>query len=70
MIKRRKYGASHTPNILKGLSKEIYGLKVTREVIKDLIQSGWLIQQKKTGEWHYSLNAEKAKEIMEFLEGG
>lgn len=64
----RKWGASHTENILKGLPSHLRGGKETKNVLKDLIRNRWLLPAKKTGEIHYSLNPEKTKEIMEFYE--
>lgn len=68
LVKWRKFGHSHTENIVKGLPKHLRGEKVTKQVIKELIKAQWLIPVKKTGEDHYFLNQEKAKEIMEFYE--
>lgn len=64
----RKWGASHTENILKGLPSHLRGGKETKNVLKDLIRNRWLLPAKKTGEIHYSLNPEKTKEILEFYE--
>lgn len=64
----RKFGASHTENIRKGLPKHLRGAKITDEAIDELLKLGWLVKVKKTGEDHYFLNPHK-KEIKEFYEG-
>ncbi len=64
----RKWGASHTENILKGLPSHLRGGKETKKALKELIKSKWLLPAMKTGETHYSLNPEKTKEILEFYE--
>lgn len=63
-----KWGASHTENILKGLPVHLRGGKITKNVLKELVRDGWLLPVKKTGEIHYSLNSEKANEILQFYE--
>ena len=63
-----KWGASHTENILKGLPHHLRGEKVTKRVLKELIQNKWLLPAVKTGEIHYSLNPEKAEDILQFYE--
>ena len=68
MINRRKWGASHTENILKGIPKSLKGSKITKKALKELIQSQWILPAKKTGEIHFSLNPEKTDEILKFYE--
>ncbi len=68
LVKWRKFGHAHTENILKGLPKHLRGEKITKQAVKGLIKVKWLIPVKKTGEIHYFLNPEKAREIMEFYE--
>ena len=64
----RKWGGSHTENILKGLPSHLRGDKVTKEALKELEKDEWIIPAKKTGEIHYSLNPRKTNEILEFYE--
>ncbi len=68
LVKWRKFGHSHTENIVKGLPTHLRGEKVTKQAIKELISLRWLIPVKKTGEIHYFLNHEKADEIIKFYE--
>lgn len=68
LVQWRKWGGSHTENILKGLPKHIRGEKVTKEALKELEKNRWLLSAMKTGEVHYSLNPEKTKEILQFYE--
>ncbi len=68
LVRWRKWGGSHTENILGGLPSHIRGEKVTKEALKELLKEGWLLPAKKTGEIHYSLNSEKTEEIMKFYE--
>ena len=68
LVRWRKWGASHTENILNGLPHHVRGLKVTRQALKELVQDGWLLPAKKTKEIHYSLNSEKIDEILQFYE--
>jgi hypothetical protein len=68
LVQWRKWGGSHTENILKGLPRHIRGEKVTKEAIEELVKDRWLIPAMKTGEVHYSLNPEKADEILQFYE--
>ena len=68
LIKWRKWGASHTENILKGLPSHLRGDKITKKAMKELESAQWIISVKKTGETHYSLNPEKTDEILKFYE--
>lgn len=68
LVQWKKWGGSHTENILKGLPSHLRGDKITKEALKELEKNEWLIPAKKTGEIHYSLNPEKADEILQFYE--
>lgn len=68
LVKWRKWGGSHTENIIGGLPAHLIGSKLTKQAIKELERDEWIIPAKKTGETHYSLNAEKTDEILEFYE--
>ena len=68
LVRWRKWGGSHTENIIKGLPSHIKGIKATKEAIKELEKAGWIIPMKKTGEIHYSFNPRKAHEILQFYE--
>ncbi len=59
---------AHTENILKGLPSHLIGDKITKQALKELEKDKWIIPAKKTGEIHYSLNSEKADEILQFYE--
>lgn len=64
----RKWGGSHTENILNGLPSHLKGEKVVKQALKELERDGWILPAKKTGEIHYSLNPEKTAEILQFYE--
>ncbi len=68
LIKWRKWGGSHTENIVKGLPTHLRGEKVTKQALKELVRNQWLMPVKKTGEIHYSLNPGKTAEIMQYYE--
>ena len=68
LVQWRKWGGSHTENILNGLPKHLRGEKVTHQAIEELVKDGWITPAKKTGEIHYSLNSEKTDEILQFYE--
>jgi hypothetical protein len=68
LVRWRKWGGSHTENILNGLPNHIKGEKIVKNALSELIQVGWIIPAKKTGEIHYSLNPEKTEEILRFYE--
>jgi len=68
LIRWNKWGGAHTENILKGLPSHLVGEKITKKVLKDLVKDGWLLVAIKTGEIHYSLNPEKAEDILQFYE--
>lgn len=68
-----RWGGRHTEirNIKKGFPSHIFnskeGQKLIDKAIKELINHGWLLCKKSTGELHVSLNPRMKKEIMEFL---
>ena len=68
LVQWRKWGGSHTENIVKGLPSHLRGDRITKQALKDLERDEWIIPAKKTGEVHYSLNPGKAKEILQFYE--
>jgi len=68
LVRWKKWGGAHTENILKGLPSHLIGAKITKEVLKELVDDQWLISIKKTGEIHYFLNQNKVKEITEFYQ--
>ncbi len=68
LVQWRKWGGSHTENILKGLPSHLRGDKVTKLALKELERDEWIIPAKKTGEIHYSLNPRKTDEILQFYE--
>ncbi|MFC1722646.1 hypothetical protein ACFL0V_00750 [Nanoarchaeota archaeon] len=68
LVRWRKWGASHTENVLKGLPSHLKGEKVVKQALKELLVDGWLIAAIKTGETHYSLNPQKTDEILRFYE--
>ena len=68
LVKWKKWGGTHTENILKGLPSHLIGAKITKQALKELIDIQWIISVKKTGEIHYFLNQNKVKEIAGFYE--
>lgn len=68
LVKWRKWGSSHTENILNGLPAHLRGDKITKQAMNELEKDKWIIPAKKTGEIHYSLNPQKADEILQFYE--
>jgi len=68
LVRWRKWDNSHTENILNGLPSHLKGEKIVKQALKELVQKQWIIPAKKTGEIHYSLNSEKAAEILQFYE--
>ena len=68
LVRWRKWGGSHTENILKGLPSHFRGAKVSKQALKELERDQWIIPAMKTGETHYSLNSRKTDEILEFYE--
>lgn len=68
LVRWRKWGGSHTENILKGLPSHLRGESAAKQALKELERAGWILPAKKTGEIHYSLNPEKTDEILQFYE--
>ncbi|MBC8501201.1 MAG: hypothetical protein ISS25_03550 [Nanoarchaeota archaeon] len=68
LVRWRKWGGSHTENILKGLPAHLRGERITKKALKELEKAQWIIPAKKTGEIHYSLNPNKTSEILQFYE--
>ena len=68
LVQRRKWGGSHTENVLNGLPTNLRGDKMTKQALKELEKDGWILPAKKTGEIHYSLNPRKTEEILQFYE--
>lgn len=68
LVQWRKWGGSHTENIIGGLPSHLKGERITKIALKELVKNGWLITAMKTGESHYSLNPKKADEILKFYE--
>jgi len=68
LVQWRKWGGSHTENILKGLPSHLRGDKMTKKALKELERDEWILSAKKTGEAHYSLNPKKTDEILKFYE--
>ena len=68
LVQLRKWGGSHTENILGGIPGHLRGAKITKQALKELVQDGWLLPAIKTGETHYSLNPKKTDEILQFYE--
>jgi len=68
LVQWRKWGGSHTENILGGLPGHLRGAKITKLALKELVRDEWLLPAIKTGETHYSLNPRKTDEILQFYE--
>ncbi len=68
LVRWKKWGAAHTENILNGLPTHLRGEKVTKEALRELIKDQWILPLLKTYEIHYSLNPEKAEDILTFYE--
>lgn len=68
-----RWGGRHTEikNLRKGLPSHITsnqkGQKLVDKAIKELVNDGWLLCKKSTGEIHVSLNPRMKKEIVEFV---
>ena len=68
-----RWGGRHTElrNIKKGLPASVTstkeGQRLVADAIKELVNDGWLLAKKSTGNVHVSLNSRKKKEIMEFI---
>ena len=48
LVQWKKWGASHTENILKGLPSHLRGDKLTKQALKELERDEWLLPAKKT----------------------
>ncbi len=68
LVRWKKWGASHTENVVSGLPSNLKGGKLVESALYELIQDEWLSASVKTGEIHYSLNPKKMEEILKFLE--
>ena len=66
LVQWRKWGSSHTENVLNGLPTHLRGDKMTNQALKELGKDEWILPVKKAGETHYSLNPAKAGEILQF----
>lgn len=70
LIESRRWGGKHTEirNLHKGLPDYLLntrqGKKAFDKAVRELINSGWLLVKKSTGEIHVSLNPRFSKEIM------
>ncbi len=68
-----RWGGRHTEvrNIRKGLPSSLTstneGQRLVDKAVKELINNGWLLAKKSTGEVHVSLNPKKKAEIMAFV---
>lgn len=73
LITPPRWGGKHTEirNIKKGFPSHISNSKecqkLTDKAIKELINDGWILCKKSTGELHVSLNPHAKKEIMDFI---
>ena len=68
LVRWRKWGGSHTENIIGGLPSHLKGNKATKQALKELEKDELILPAKKTGEIHYSLNPEKINEILQYYE--
>lgn len=68
LVQWKKWGGSHTENILKGLPSHLRGAKIVKQALKELERDQWILPVMKTKETHYSLNPRKTDEILEFYE--
>ena len=68
LVRWRKWGSSHTENIIRGLPSHLKGAKATKQALRELERDQWIILSMKTGEIHYSLNHKKVDEILKFYE--
>ena len=73
LITPPRWGGRHTElrNIRKSLPSNLLsskeGQKLIDKSIKELVNNGWLLCKKSTGELHVSLNPRMKKEIMDFI---
>lgn len=68
LVQWRKWGGSHTENIISGLPSHLRGDRLTKKALKELVKDEWLLPAMKTRETHYSLNPRKSVEIIRFYE--
>ena len=68
LVRWKKWGGSHTENILNGLPSHLKGDKLTKQALKELEKDEWILPAMKTQEIHYSLNPRKVDEILAFYE--
>ena len=64
LVRWKKWGGSHTENILNGLPSHLKGDKLTKQALKELEKDEWILPAMKTQEIHYSLNPRKTEEIL------
>ncbi len=68
-----RWGGRHTEikNIKRSLTSSVLSTKddqkALENAIKEMINDGWLLVKKSTGETHVSLNPRKKREIMQFV---
>lgn len=73
LITPPRWGGKHTEirNIKKGFPSNVSsskeGQKLIDKAIKELVNDGWLLCKKSTGELHVSLNPHMKREIMELI---
>lgn len=73
LITRHMWGGKHTEikNLKKGLPSNVTsdrkGMRLVDKAIKEMINDGWILCKKSTGEFHVSLNPRSKKGIMEFV---
>ena len=73
LITPPRWGGKHTEvrNLRKGLPSHVLstkeGQKLVDKAIKELINNGWLLSKKSTGQIHVSLNPRMKKEIMRYV---
>jgi len=68
LVRWRKWGGSHTENVIAGLPSHLIGSKITKKAVDEMVKDKWLVPAKKTKEIHYSLNPKKTEEILKFYE--
>ncbi len=73
LITPPRWGGKHTDvrNLRKsfpsGISSTKEGQKLIDKALKELVNCGWLLCKKSTGEVHVSLNPRMKKDIMEYV---
>lgn len=68
LVNRDCWGGVHTPEarVLTWVKHEPNKRAFVKEY-KKLIRNEWLLKQKKTKEWHLTLNIQKKKEILHYI---